>query len=181
MARLPSRAHRVFVLVVLALAVTTASGAFTATSADRGVSVTVVDDDRLLLGVDTRAPELSDGRHDDVVLLGVENQFPAGTELTAVRVNVTETHPSSPKLLSHTVETPASLDVNEEERVTADIVCDTDQPTDERMTVRVTAIGEGVGFSATRPVTVTCTGSPGKSASGPANQTVNASENRSAP
>lgn len=179
MTRLPSRARRLVVLVVLAIAVITGSGAFTATTADREAGIAVVDDDRMLLGVDTRASDLSNGRHDDITLLAVENQFPSGTKLTAIRANATEAHPSPPKLLPRSVTTPASLDVNESGRITADVVCGTGSPTDERMTVKVTVIGEGIRFSATRPITITCTGPPGKSASGPANRTTNASDNRS--
>lgn len=159
-----SRTRRLVVLAVLALAISvvTASGGFTTMTADRGVAVSVVDEDRMLLGVEPRAPELANGRHSDVGLLTLTNQFP-GNVLTTVRANVTNPDPRPPLVLPGSVRTPAALSVGESGAVTADVVCAGGSSGTERLVVTVTAAGHGVRFSATRTVTVECRGAPGRS------------------
>lgn len=152
-----SRIRRLFLLAVLALAVTSASGAFTTTAADRGLGVEVVEDERMVLGIDARAPELSNGTH-EVVLLELVNQFPGDTTLTTVRVTVTEADPSAPPdVLVESVATPDSLAPGESGSVTVDVECPTNVTTTEVVTATVTVAGADERVSATRQTTVTCT------------------------
>lgn len=68
-----------------ALLVTTGTGAFSATVADRGVTVAVVDDDSAFLGFD-QSTDATDGTAN--LSVEVTNRFPGETELASVTVTV---------------------------------------------------------------------------------------------
>lgn len=153
--------QRLFVLSVLALAVTvvTASGAFTTTNADRGTGVEVVEDGQILLGVDTKAPELSNGTNEDVVLMDVRNQFSAGTTLTRIEADVVEEDPDTGvNVLTGTVSSPFSLEPGESGEITVDIECPENTTATEAVRVAVTAAGADETVTLSRETEVTCTG-----------------------
>jgi hypothetical protein len=125
------------VLAVASLALST--GGFSATIADRGVSVAVVDDDQAYLGVDLETTDASNGTAN--LSVTVANRFPADTTLTAVEVEAGgETR--TPLAGGATVTTGDATTVR-----FANVSCGS--------TVSVTASGDGVAVTLSRPVECT--------------------------
>lgn len=154
-----SRHRWLFVLAVLAVAVTVSSSAVTTTNTDRGTGVETVEDDRMLLGVVTETPELSNETYENVVVINLRNQFSAGTTLTTIQADVTETDSESGvNVQTDTLSTPSSLEPGESGAITVNIECSTNSTVTEEMTISVSAAGADERFSASRQTTVTCSG-----------------------
>lgn len=144
-------------VILTALAATTGTGGYTSTAADRGLGVAVLEDDRMLLGVDTAAPDLAAGSHEDVVLLEIRNQFGADTTLSSIDAEVA-TADATPAVTVHTetVATPDELAGGGSGAVTVDVECTGEETATESVTVTVTAADDTQRFTATRETTVTC-------------------------
>lgn len=152
------------VALVLALSLLVSTGGFSAVNADRSVSVSVVPDDQALLGIAQHNVELDNGRHDDVTLVTLENQFPE--DLSDVQVWVHEDDDQrAPKFLSQNssvVSVSGELGVGESVPVRADVGCSNagGSGSTEEWTVRVVASGGSAEVELNRTVSVTCTGEP---------------------
>jgi len=140
------------------------TGGFSATSADRGVSVAVVDDENALLGVENGAVALDNGNHSDVTLLALENQADS-TRLRIADLTV-ETPPderaldagSPPKLYGVSVESNGNPT---KRRIVADkVVCASNRGNEKRVIVGLTASSEHLTVELAREVVVECTGNP---------------------
>jgi uncharacterized membrane protein len=144
------------VLTVVGVALlTTGSGAFTAAQLDRGVDVSVVEDEEAFLAVEELdpAPEAdanSSTDHVDVELVQLTNQFTA-QDLT-VAVDIDE-RSSGPDATSEP--TASSVSSGETETVTVDVECPAGS-SNEDWSVDITAEGEGVEIQLTRTVEVSC-------------------------
>lgn len=147
-------------LVVLALATVAvfATGAFgfTSVSAERGVSVAVVDDENAFLGLPNE-PSVTCEVADDtetgctVALVDVTNQF--STALTDVSASATDDEVS--------LSTPGEIGVGETETIRGTVTCDPDEGEQTTRTYELTVSVDGEDVSATKydkAVTVTCVG-----------------------
>jgi uncharacterized membrane protein len=149
------------VLVVLAISLLVGTGGFSSAAADRGVDVTVVDDDSAFLGITLESPVLDNGRHDETQLASVQNRF--GVPLTDLEVTVDGDDPQSPKLLPQStpdVDVPDSIAPGESGTIEADIQCSNaggDGPTEDWQ-LHISATSDVATVDLTRTVTVECTG-----------------------
>lgn len=125
------------------------TGAFTSATADRSVSVSVVDDEDAYLGIQRSPVSLAGNR--EVVLLTVTNRFQRALDLT---VRVTERNPGVAPTVT-AVDGPAALAPGGAAPVTASVTC-VDSTASGRPTVTLNASGEGVSVMATRSVAVDC-------------------------
>jgi len=148
-------------LVVLALSLLVSTGSFSAVSADRGVDVTVADDDDAFLGITLESPVLDNGRHDGTELAAIQNRF--GTPLTEIEVTITGDDTQSPKLLPQgtpDVDVPDTLGPGDNGVIEADIQCSNaggSGPTEDWQ-IHVSASSDSATVELTRTVTVECTG-----------------------
>jgi hypothetical protein len=137
----------------LSIAVVTGSGSFTSASAERPVSVDVVDDEHALVGVDTVNHELANGRH-QVVLMRVSNHF--HSDVTSVTVTVID-EPSGPPEVVQRLSYPSTISTGETIEVSADVACgNTSTQGPVRLRMNVTTGDASVEM--TRSVTIECTG-----------------------
>ena len=74
--------------LVIALSVTVATGGVSSVTADRGVEVTVAEDDEAFLGVEQQATKANGTTP---VVVTVRNQYPGGATFSTVAVTVNET------------------------------------------------------------------------------------------
>ncbi|MFC6953351.1 hypothetical protein [Halorubellus litoreus] len=79
------RGWLVLAAAAVVVATTAGTGAFSAVSAERGIQIAVVDDDRAYLGVAVTA---NVSGNDTTARITVTNQFPQGTTLSAVTATV---------------------------------------------------------------------------------------------
>jgi len=126
--------RRTVVLVtglIAVLGLLTSTGGLSATAADRGLQVTIADDDDAYLGFQQDAVTTNGTTN---LTVTVANQFPTGTTLDTVEISVDgETRDAGP------------LDAGEDETVTFEFAeCDD--------TIAVDASGTGVAVSLSRPV-----------------------------
>lgn len=144
----------VVVGAVLTAATLVPTGGFTAASADRPVQIAVVPDDEAFVGIDRADPKLDNGRHADVELLRVHNDF-ADSVTVAARVP-RENRPGQPPHVRD-VSAPETLAPGASGAVTADVVCAAarDRGT---VTVELIVTGDGVDAVMERDVEITCTG-----------------------
>lgn len=139
------------VVLAAALLVTSTAGVFTVTGT-RGVDVVTGPDDSAYLGIDRHDHDLVNGRHDGLILLTLQNNFPV--RLTAIDVTVTDADPRPPRLDG--LDWPASLGVGERSGLTADVVCGGPGDRTESWTVELAVTGPDTALSATRSVAIGC-------------------------
>jgi len=118
------------------------SAGFSATDADRGVEVSVVDDEEAYLGVETVGPVVANESSTAVVY---ENGFDA--ELTDLSVNVVSTDPGVDVVVA---DAPERLDAGESAPV--DVVVESESVGLDSVEIQlaVTASGEGVSIETSR-------------------------------
>jgi hypothetical protein len=154
-------ASLVFACAALSLAV--GAGAFTSVSADRGVEVSVVDDDEAMLGIETAGggdTVKSDNNPETQPVMTFHNRFGEDIELD---VTVSE-RDGKPKLKSSRLD-PASGELGSGDPATlyAKINCNNgDPPPSEDWSVTIEADGETVSVETTETITVECTGDGNK-------------------
>lgn len=146
-------------IVLFAFAVllgTVGTGAFSTTEAERGVNVTVVDDEEAYVGYDPVEVNATDG--ETVALVTVANRFHIPIDVT--EVTVTEPPDGNLSVNVSSLEQPAAIGTGEADDVVGTIECD--GPVDEAP-IGVTVTVNGTGVSATlfgesehRTVTVSC-------------------------
>lgn len=153
------------VLLAAVLLVTSTVGVFAVTGT-RGADVVTGTDASAYLGIDRFDHELTPGRHEDVPLVELQNNFPG--RLTEVVVTVTDPEPRPPR----PAETAwsVSLDVGERESFSTAIVCGGPGDRTERWTVEIAASGPEIAFTAVRSMAIGCespAGPPGPPSGGP--------------
>jgi uncharacterized membrane protein len=149
------------VLVVLAISLVVSSGSFSAVSADRGVAITVADDDSAFLGFTSEVPVLDNGRHDETPLATLQNRF--GGPLTDVEVTISGDDKPSPTLLPQStpdVDVPDTIEPGDSGTIEADIQCSNVEGdgSTEDWQLHISASSDTATVDLTRPVTVECTG-----------------------
>lgn len=169
-------------LVLSATCLVVGSGAFTAASVERGVSVSVADDEDAYLGLDVpeevtvaggewvtgsgastpaAAGERQSNGAGNSEQAGLRRQTVALFEVTnrfsaSVDVDVSiESRPGVPNVES--VSPAEDVDPGATASVTAVVTCPSGHP-EKDLTLYITAEGHGVSVEMTRTVTVTCTG-----------------------
>lgn len=173
---------RHLLLVLSATCLVVGSGAFTAASVERGVSVSVADDEHAYLGLDIPEEVTVDGGEwatgtgentpaaaDERQSNGAGNAERAGVRQRTVTLFEVTNRFSVPVDVDATVESRSGVpkvesispaeDVRPEttEPVTAVVTCSAGPP-EKDLTLYVTASGEDVSVEMTRTVTVTCGG-----------------------
>lgn len=146
-----SRLGIAFIVVAVGLLVTSTGGVLTVTGT-RNVDVETGRDATAYLGVERYDRVLTNGRHEDVVLLELRNNLPA--RLTTVTITVTDGHPRPPRSLS--IDRPTTLAVGESRAVTADIVCGGRGDRTERWRIAIVATGTDSRITAARGVSIRC-------------------------
>ena len=146
----------VFACAAVSLAV--GAGAFSSVSADRGVEVSVVDDEEAMLGIETAGDgEIeSDNPTHDETLITFYNRLGGKIELTA---DISEPKPTQhPKLKDYSL-SKRTLEPGDRATLSADINCNNGNATsDEDWNVAIDATGETVSVETTETITVECTG-----------------------
>lgn len=137
--------------VALVLLVTSTSGISTVTGT-RTADVETAPDATAYLGIERHDRILTNGRHDDVRLVDLQNNLPAG--LTRISVTVTDTDPRPPHRRS--TDWPTSLSVGERGTITADVVCGGPGDRTEQWQIDLVAAGPDSRITATRSVAVGC-------------------------
>ena len=146
------------VLFALALLVTVSgTGAYSAASADRGLTVEVVDDDEAYVGYEPEERIYAVNTTNQTTtetLVTVTNRFPSSVELTDVDVDA---HPALSVLI---VDEPGTLEPGESGEIRAGISCD-EEVMSMGFSVSVSVDGEAVaaaldGDTETRTVSVSC-------------------------
>jgi hypothetical protein len=148
----------VFAVAAVSLAVGT--GALSSVSADRGVEISVADDDEALLGVTTVGSDAiqSDGSTRSRDIVRITNRF-----ADSITVDTTVTDPGGRPVLETARLDDGSLAAGEQATLTAEIRCASGNSTSvETWTVHVTATGDGVSVETTTEVTVECSGIGGE-------------------
>jgi hypothetical protein len=139
-------------LLVASAGLVVGSSGFTNASADRSVSVQVVDDDHAFVGYDHQAHDQTVESGDEVTLVTVENRFDHDVHVTDVVIE------DGDGLVTIT-KTPGDIGSGDSGNIRGTVECDSDQSTDIALTVTVT--GEAVtaqlfGDTETREFTITC-------------------------
>jgi len=140
------------------------TGGFSATTADRGVNVAVVDDENALLGVDDESVVLDNGNNSRVSLLTLENQADA-SPLTVTDLTV-ETAPGERNLTAGPPPKISGVSVDSESPSTkrpivADkIVCANSTRNEKTLLIGLTAASDDFTVELTREVNVVCSGDP---------------------
>ena len=149
--------RRLLFLAILAVASATGTGGFSTAEMDRGVSVSVVSDDKAMIGIKTHDQNLAPGQTHDVVLLTVINRL-GQNRINDIAVDVDEPkeEPDPPKVKQ--VLEPRNND--RIWKIPARVVCGSGMS--ETWTVDLTVKAEGVTAELSRHVDVRCA-SPGNS------------------
>lgn len=157
--------------ISLALAVlgvvllTVGTGGFSSVDADRNVRIAVADDERALLGVNERTPELDNGRQrDPVVLFVVENQA-SSSQLDVTVLDVESEHVDDTRGEGRPAKVPSVVarsgdTATEQEIVAKQVVCAADRANETRVTVRFRASTDEFSVRLERDVRVSCSGDP---------------------
>ncbi|MFC5969820.1 hypothetical protein ACFPYI_00605 [Halomarina salina] len=175
------RAYQVL-LVLAAVCLVAGSGAFSSVSADRGVSVSVVDDSEAYLAVDipeqvtvtggekvdgtgttvenqgqsnaTNATNANESglRRSEVTLLTVRNNFDAGVDVSVDFQG--DRRGTFPELSG--AHWSFSLDPGDSEPVTVDATCPGDGMQSRTVVLEIVAVGSGERVEMTREVAVAC-------------------------
>jgi plastocyanin len=137
-------------LLVASAGLVVGSSGFTNASADRSVSVQVVDDDHAFVGYQAHDRTVDSG--DTVTLVTVENRFDHDVHVTDVVIE------DGDRLVTIT-KTPGEIGSGDSGNIRGTVACNSDQRTDIALTVTVT--GEAVtaqlfGDTETREFTITC-------------------------
>lgn len=145
------RLASIALLVVASTGLLFGSMGFSSVAADRGVSVSVADDDSALVGYETRSQTITGDER--VALVTVENRLSSSASVTNVTVET-----SNPAVRVSDVEKP-TIGTGDEGVVHADVYCDPMAET--TLTVSVTVEADGVtaaisGDTTTRNFTVNC-------------------------
>ena len=145
----------VLLLGLAVIAAVVGTQAPTAVDAERGVSVTVVDDDEAYVGYEARSVTVTNTTTQTATatLVTVENRFPSSVEVTDVSVD------TSSALHIDVLDDTGSITPGESASIRAEIRCD--RTVDDSVPVSVTLEGEGVqatldGATDTRRVSVDC-------------------------
>ena len=129
---------------------------------DRGADVVTATDASAYLSLEPREIELSNGRHESVVLLELRNRLPA--PLTSVSVTIADVDPRPPRPQSTGY--PRSLDIAERAPITAAIVCGGPSDRTERWQIDIVARGIDSYVALSRTVEIDCS-PPTRGATGP--------------
>jgi uncharacterized membrane protein len=142
-------------MFALSVAVVTGSGSFTSASAERSVSVDVVEDERAFVGIERAGPEVPNGNH-EVVLMYVTNRFHSKAESISV---VAVGEPSGPPPVVQELTHPSKIQAGEKIPVRAKVTCG-NATTGGEILVRLNVTTDGATVEMTRSVTIECTGAP---------------------
>jgi len=145
-------------MIVLAISLLVGTGSFSAVSADRGVAITVADDDSAFLGFTSEAPVLDNGRHNETTLATIHNRFDG--RLTDVEVTISGDDNQSPQVKSGSDIKPSTLESGESGDIEADVQCSNSggDGSTEDWQLEISASSDGASVDLTRTVTVECTG-----------------------
>lgn len=170
--------HRRTLLAVavfaLSIAIVTGSGSFTSASAERPVSVQVVEDERAFVGVETVPHELANGKH-HIVLIHVSNRF--GSDVESITVTVID-EPSGPPPVVQGLSYPSTIQTGGTIDVSADVACG-NTSTEDPVRLRMTVTTGDATVEVTRSVTIVCTGSPAANESSESGTTDTSASNTS--
>lgn len=140
----------VFTIVALAASVF-ATGGFASVDADRGVDVSIADDDDAYLGISTETATVAANRSDDERLASFTNRFEEDVTVDVTVVEGSDDHPTV-----ENVSDPGTVAVGDTSHLTADVICENGTASED-LTLEIDASGSDVAVEATRQVTVECT------------------------
>lgn len=149
--------HLSFVFALSAVLLAVGTGALSAASIERGVEVSVANDENAYLGLNAHEQTLTYGQtsaetaHGDVSLLTIENQF--GTE--AITLTVTDVSDGVPHVTAPSRILETDLAPGENTTVSVPVVCSASG--DGTLDLHVTASTGSTTVEKTKPIPVTCT------------------------
>ena len=147
------------VFAFAAVSLVVGAGAFSSVSADRGVEVSVVDDDEAMLGIED-GPHAFPNGNEDRELLTVTNRFAQSVTVTA---RITDSGDGGvPTLKDSTDRKTMTLDSGDTGNFEWKVQCSAQggkaNPQTETWTIDVLANGSAASVQTTQTVTIECTG-----------------------